>query len=111
MNRGDRSEHAITIELHTTLSILQYSVHKSKDTVMATLPRDLHVHEYDILAIQERWRNPFMATTQHPAKDIFHLCYQVAAEGGPARVCFFINKKIDHKRWLEAQYTVIITII
>jgi hypothetical protein len=72
---------------------------------MATLLRDPKVHEYDILAIQEPWRNPYMDTTHHPAKDIFHLCYPTAKEVGPARVCFFINKRIDHKRWRFKEYT------
>jgi hypothetical protein len=61
---------------HTTLSILQYNVRKSRDMVMATLLRDPQIHEYDILAIQEPWRNPYTATTHHPAKDVSHLCYQ-----------------------------------
>jgi exonuclease III len=85
---------------HTTLSILQYNVRKSRDIVMATLLRDPRIHEYDILAVQEPWRNPYTATTHHPAKDVFHLCYPAAeGEEGPARVCFFVNKKIDHSRW------------
>lgn len=70
-----------------TLSILQYNVRKSRDTVMATLLRDPRVREYDIVAIQEPWRNPFMSTTHHPAKDHFHLCYPADSEDGPARVC------------------------
>ena len=90
---------------HTTLSILQYNVRKSKDVVMATLLRDPRTHRYDILAIQEPWRNPFIATTHHPAKDIFHLCYPAGGEGGHARVCFFINKRIDHKRWRFREYS------
>ena len=84
---------------HTTLSILQYNVHKSRDMVMASMLRDPRIHEYDILAIQEPWRNPFAATTHHPAKDVFHLCCPGEEEAGPARVCFFINKRLDHKKW------------
>lgn len=88
------------------LNILQYNVCKSKDTVMASLLRDARVAEYDILAIQEPWRNPFMETTHHPAKDIFHLCYPTGnEEEGPARVCFFINKRLDHTKWQFKQYT------
>jgi hypothetical protein len=41
-----------------SLSVLQYNVRKSKDTVMATLLRDPRVMEFDILAIQEPWANP-----------------------------------------------------
>ncbi|GKT39838.1 Rpb7-binding protein seb1 [Colletotrichum spaethianum] len=66
---------------------------------MATLLRDPNIDNYDIIAIQEPWRNPFNATTHHPAKDRFHLCYPSNEERGPARVCFFINKKLDHSRW------------
>jgi hypothetical protein len=83
----------------TTLSILQYNVHKSRDMVMATMLRDPRVRECDVLAIQEPWRNPFVATTHHPAKNIFHLCCPAEEEEGPARVCFFINKRLDHNKW------------
>ncbi|KAI3545670.1 zinc knuckle [Colletotrichum abscissum] len=83
----------------TQTIILQYNVRKSKDTVMATLLRDPNIDNYDIIAIQEPWRNPYSATTHHPAKDRFHLCYPSSEENGPARVCFFINKKLDHSRW------------
>ena len=84
----------------TTLSILQYNVRKSRDTVMATLLRDPNAAEIDVLAIQEPWRNPYTATTHHPTKDIFHLCYP-ADDGAarPARVCFFVNKRLDHNKW------------
>jgi ribonuclease HI len=82
-----------------TLSILQYNVRKSRDTVMATLLRDPRVHEYDIVAIQEPWWNPFADTTHHPAKDIFHLCYPKEEEEGPARVCFFVSRRLDHRKW------------
>jgi hypothetical protein len=81
-----------------TLSILQYNVRKSKDIVMATLLHDPKTHEHDILAIQEPWRNPFMATTHHPAKDVFHLYCPEGTEEGPTRVCVFVNKRIDGNR-------------
>jgi hypothetical protein len=88
------------------LSILQYNVRKAKDTVMATLLRDTRVVDFDVLAIQEPWRNPFISTTHHPAKDIFHLCYPIGnEEAGPARVCFFVNKRLDHSRWKFEQHT------
>ncbi|KAJ6436839.1 reverse transcriptase [Purpureocillium lavendulum] len=81
------------------LTILQYNVRKSKDTVMATLLRDPRIREYDILAIQEPWKNAFSETTHHPTKDLFHLCYPATEEGEPTRVCFFINKQLDHSKW------------
>lgn len=83
----------------TTLSILQYNVRKSRDMVMATLLRDPAVAKFDVVAVQEPWRNPYMATTHHPAKDVFHLCYPETAGGNPARVCFFVNKRLEHTKW------------
>ncbi|KAI6789402.1 hypothetical protein KC331_g213 [Hortaea werneckii] len=72
---------------------------------MATLLQDPSVMEYDILAIQEPWRNPFLSTTHHPAKDRFHLCYPEAVEDGPARVCFFVNKRLDNTKWQFESHT------
>lgn len=81
------------------LNILRYNVRKSRDTVMATLLRDERIREYDILAIQEPWRNPFASTTHHPAKENFHLCYPQTETNAPARVCFFVNKRLDSTKW------------
>jgi exonuclease III len=72
---------------------------------MATLLRGPRVMDYDVLAIQEPWRNPFMSTTHHPAKAQFHLCYPAAIEEGPARVCFFVNKRLDTTTWQFKSHT------
>jgi ribonuclease HI/exonuclease III len=88
-----------------TISILQYNVRKSKDIVMASLLRDPKTHEYDILAIQEPWRNPFMATTHHPAKDVFDLYCPGGTEDGPTRVCFFVNRRIDSSKIQFKEHT------
>ena len=81
---------------HQELRILQYNVQKSRDVVLASMFRNSKVLEYDILAIQEPWRNPFIDTTYHPLKTHFHLTY--LADGG-TRVCFYINKSIDAATW------------
>ena len=84
----------------TTLSILQYKVRKSRDTVIATLLRDPKVADIDMLTIQELWRNLYMAITHHLAKDIFYLCYPPDdGDTRPARVCFSVNKSLDHNKW------------
>ena len=54
------------------------------------------IGNYDILAIQEPYRNPFQNTTYHPAKDRFHLLY---FDSGDTRTCIFVNKKIDPGTW------------
>ena len=84
---------------HNRLNILQYNVRKSRDMVMASLLRDPGTYDFDIIGIQEPWKNPYTATTHHPAKDRFHLCYPMGDTEGSARVCFFVNKKIDQTRW------------
>ena len=55
---------------------------------MAPMLADENVWKYDIIAIQEPWRNKFQAATYHPVKDRFDLVYNTK-EG--ARVCLFIN--------------------
>lgn len=72
---------------------------------MATLLRDPRVTEYEILAIQEPWRNPFTSTTRHPAKDHFQLCYPADGQDGPARVCFFVNKRLHTTAWHFESHT------
>jgi hypothetical protein len=81
---------------HQELRILQYNVQKSRDVVLASLFQDARVLEYDILAIQEPWRNPFIATSYHPLKTHYQLTYM---NDTSTRVCFYINKRIDPSTW------------
>jgi hypothetical protein len=77
---------------HQELRILQYNVQKSRDVVLASLFQDPRILEYDVLAIQEPWRNPFIATSYNPLKAHFQLTY---LNDAATRVCFYINKRID----------------
>jgi hypothetical protein len=81
---------------HETLHILQYNVWKSRDVVLASLFQDRRILDYDILAIQEPWRNPYIATSYHPLKAHFQLSYQ---NDENTRVCLYINKRIDASTW------------
>ena len=81
---------------HQELRILQYNVQKSRDVVLANLFQDPRVLKYDVLAIQEPWRNPFIATTYHPLKEHFRLIY---LDDAATRVCFYINTRIDPSTW------------
>jgi hypothetical protein len=69
---------------------------------MAALLRDRKTINYDVLAIQEPWRNPFMNTTHHPIPQHFELAYYDHKE---TRVCFFINKRIEARRWSVTHHT------
>ncbi|PQE23329.1 reverse transcriptase protein [Rutstroemia sp. NJR-2017a BBW] len=53
---------------------------------MATLLRDPKIQEYDILALQEPWRNPFTSTTHNPISHSFHLCFPKDSKEAPARL-------------------------
>lgn len=81
---------------HHELRILQYSVQKSREVVLASLFQDPGVLEYDILAIQEPWRNPYVYTSYHPLKTHFQLAYLADAT---TRVCLYINKRLDPSTW------------
>jgi ribonuclease HI len=78
------------------LRILQYNVRKSRDVVLASLFQDRWISDFDILAIQEPWRNPHVATSYHPLKGHFQLAY---LDDKDTRVCFYINKRIDASTW------------
>jgi hypothetical protein len=66
---------------------------------MASFLRDPKVLEYDILAIQEPWRNQHMATTHNPVAQKYHLLFQKDTLEQPARTCFFVNKRLDNTKW------------
>jgi hypothetical protein len=80
----------------TTLEIIQYNVHRSKDVVMADFLRNPRVLEADIIAIQEPWEKPYTETTHHPAKATHELVYLTSNEcqGERTRVCMLISKQI-----------------
>ncbi len=79
-----------------TLQILQYNVHKSKDKVMEPLFQDHALQKFDILAIQEPWKNPFMNTSLSAKKAGFHLLYY---DDERTRVCFYVNQRLDPDSW------------
>jgi exonuclease III len=78
------------------LRILQYNVMKSKDKVMASLLRDERIKEFDVIAIQEPWRNSFSNTTHHAQRQHFNLIY---LDDPNTRTCVFINTRIPRNRW------------
>ncbi|KAJ3453607.1 hypothetical protein MRS44_017854 [Fusarium solani] len=78
----------------TNLTVQRSEV--ERDAVMASLFQDNRTLEYDILAIQEPWRNPVIATSYHPLKSHFQLTY---LDNAGTRVCFYISKRIDSGTW------------
>src|SRR5919108_393181 len=79
-----------------TFRTLQYNVNKSKDKVMASFLLDPLTAEYDVIAIQEPWRNNFNHATFNPQNSMFHVCDSKALT---SRVCCYINKRISTDSW------------
>jgi hypothetical protein len=75
------------LENHT-LSILQYDVNKSRSGVMIPLFESEGITDFDILAIQEPWRNLYQPTTNNRLNQYFELHYM---NDKNTRVCFFVN--------------------
>ncbi|EDN04466.1 predicted protein [Histoplasma mississippiense (nom. inval.)] len=69
---------------------------KSKNKVMASLLRDERIKEFDVIAIQEPWRNYFTNTTHYPRPQSFDLVY---LDDPGTRTCMFINRRIPRGRW------------
>ena len=63
---------------------------------MIPLLADTNTQDYDIIAIQEPWRNPSAPTSLSSHQSGFHLLYR---PGGDTRVCFYINDSIDTDSW------------
>ncbi len=63
---------------------------------MISLFQNDNILDIDIIVLKEPWRNKRDQTIYHPRKDSFHLLYP---ESNKARVCLFVNKKIDQSTW------------
>jgi hypothetical protein len=62
---------------------------------MIPLLEDRLVKAYDVLAIQEPWRNPSALTTYRGRGTGFFLAHDKV----PGRVCFYINERLDPNSW------------
>jgi hypothetical protein len=74
------------------LKVLQYNVNKSRNKVLAGLLEDPRVKEYDIIAVQEPWRNTVDSHAYNPRNSGFHLVDRGTAD---SRVTTYINKRIS----------------
>lgn len=75
-----------------SLTLLQYNVSNDRVGTMIPFLADPRIQNYDIIAIQEPWRNPLAPTILSAYQCGFHLLYR---PGGDTRVCFYINEAID----------------
>ena len=73
-----------------------------KDATLVPLLRDPGVREFDILAIQEPWRNPFTTTSYCPSGSDWYLAYPTRQL---TRVCFYINKRLNPEIWAVTDHS------
>ena len=79
-----------------TLRILQYNVQKSKNKVMEPLFHNEIIRQYDVIAIQEPWKNVFQNTSMQAGNLGFQLIYPNSTQ---ARACIYVNNRIDTNQW------------
>ena len=65
---------------------------------MIGLLADPRIAEYDILAIQEPWRNRFDAAVYNPRSSPFHT---LDLKQPDSRACIYVNKRISVNEWTE----------
>ncbi|KIW95026.1 uncharacterized protein Z519_03607 [Cladophialophora bantiana CBS 173.52] len=92
--RVDSANDARVTRRQAATNSAKYNVQKSKNVVLASLFQDRWISEYEVLAIQEPWRNH--RTSYHPLKTHFQLAYP---NDRNTRVCFYINKRVDASTW------------
>jgi hypothetical protein len=73
------------------LTLLQYNVNKSRDKVLIGLLEDSRVARFDILAVQEPWRNPFNNEGYNPRNSPFYLVEKTSEK---TRTAIYVNKQI-----------------
>ena len=83
------------------MKILQYNVNKSKNKVLTGLLTDPRVREFDIIAVQEPWRNPYNLTAYSTRDSGFYL---VNIRDKDSRVSTYMNKRISIDSWSEVSY-------
>jgi ribonuclease HI/exonuclease III len=80
------------------LRLLQYNVQKSKKKVLIGLLQDKKATKYDIIAVQEPWRNQIDYATYNPRDSSFHV---VDSRQKGSRTCIYVNKRIPTSSWSE----------
>ncbi|KAH9221945.1 hypothetical protein DL95DRAFT_509971 [Leptodontidium sp. 2 PMI_412] len=64
--------------------------------------KDERITEFDIIAIQELWKNDTLNTTHHPCSQHFDLLY---CDSPDTRTCTFISKRISNAKWTAVAHS------
>jgi exonuclease III len=93
--RDDTQEMTQTTEQRSAgvehvIRILQYNVNKSRNKVLASLMEDPRRKDFDIIAIQEPWRNTYDHAAYNPRASGFHLIDNKQARPSPTTYVGFV---------------------
>ena len=78
------------------LQILQYNIRHEALSTMAPLLHDEKIRQFDILAIQEPWFNPYNQSSFNSNSSNFYLVHKLKTD---TRTCFYVNKRLDLESW------------
>lgn len=84
---------------HPSIKILQFNTQRSKTKVLVPLLAKNEAKEWDLILIQEPWRNPYGSGTYCPRAAGFT---QVIAEDTgerPSRACILVNNRFGPDQW------------
>src|SRR5215475_13398691 len=84
--------------MSTKLTLLQYNVNKSRDKVLIGLLEDRQIARFDILAIQEPWRNRVNNEGYNPRNSPFYLIETISEK---TRTAIYVNKRIPRSQISE----------
>src|SRR5215475_11120892 len=84
--------------MSTKLTLLQYNVNKSRDKVLIGLLEDRQIARFDILAIQEPWRNRVNNKGYNPSNSPFYLIETISEK---TRTAIYVNKRIQKSQISE----------
>ena len=74
------------------------NVNKSRDKVLIEFLKNSRIARFDILAIQEPWRNTFNKEGYNPRNSSFYLIEETSER---TRIAIYVNKRISRNRISE----------
>ena len=74
------------------LQILQYNIRHEALLTIAPLLHNEKIGQFDILAIQEPWFNPYNQSSFNSSSSDFYLVHRFKTD---THTCFYVNKRLD----------------
>jgi hypothetical protein len=85
------------------LIILQYNVRNERMRTMIFLLIDDNMQNFNVIVIQELWRNFIVSITLNFNQSDFHLLYRFDED---TKICFYVNDKLNTNSWDVEYFTI-----